>query len=312
MPDATQTVHVRSARVVVGQSLAQLTGELQQISPTIGNAHVAVPAGMSLLRTFAPDSLLGGLGGLEGEMAARIDVVADWSGRRDRRFSPTPTPFAWRTSDHGTVASRRTSRETSCASTTSICTAYGGSIRGDGVVSLDGAASDLRARVRDVDLPSVLTSHPDLNVRIASRADADVVLRMSQWDPRTLTTEGTVTFRPLTGPGIPLRGSARFSVADRRVHVSSDALRVRDANLRMHGTVGFDGRLNLRYGVHLASVASAPALLADVGVEVPRRNVRGSLEAEGTVNGPLDRLEGNRQARRPSVRGRGARPRCRG
>ena len=288
VPDSTHTVHVRSARVVVGQSLAQLSGELQQISPLIGSAQVAVPAGMSVLRRFAPDSLFSGLGGLEGEIAARADLVADRSGRRITILADAK---AVRLAHIGPWDGRIEAHvEGNVLRVDDIdLTAYGGSIRGDGAVSLDGAASDLRARVRDVDLPSVLTSHTDLNVRIASRADADLVLRMSQWDPRTLTTEGTVTFRPLAGPGIPLRGSARLSVADRRAHVSSDALHVRDANLRIHGSVGFDGRLNLRYGVNLASVTSVPTLLADVGVEVPRRNVRGSLDAEGTVTGPLDR-----------------------
>jgi hypothetical protein len=289
VPDSTHTVHVRSARVVVGQSLAQLTGELQQINPLIGNAHVAVPAGMSVLRAFAPDSLLGGLGGLEGEMAARVDVVADRSGRRITVLADAKAVRLAHTGPWDGRIEAHVDGNVLRVDDIDLL-AYGGSIRGDGAVSLDGAASDLRARVRDVDLPTVLTSHTDLKVRIAARADADLVLRMSQWDPRTLTTEGTVTFRPLTAPGIPVRGSARLSVADRRVHVSSDALRVRDANLRVHGTVGFDGRMNLRYGVRLADVARARAVLADVGVDVPRLNVRGSLEADGTVNGPLDRF----------------------
>ena len=284
LPDATQTVHVRSARVVVGQSVLDVTGELQQINPVIGNAHVVVPAAMGLLRTFVPDALLGGLA---GEIAARIDFEADRSGRRATLLADAS---AVRVTGVGPLDGRIAAHlEGDVLRLDDVdLQAYGGSIRGDGVVALDGAASSLQARLRDVDLASVLTAHTGLSVRVASRADADLTLGMSQWDPRTLTTEGTITFRPLAGPGVPLRGSARFSVADRRLHVSSESIRVRDASLRVQGTVGVDGRLDLRYGVGLPDVTTAPAVLADIGVEVLRLNIRGALEAEGTVVGPLD------------------------
>ncbi len=179
LPDTTHTVHVRSARVVVGQSVVEVTGELQQINPLIGSAHVAVPAAMSLLRTFVPDALLGGL---EGEIAARIDFEADRSGRRATLVADASAvrvagvgPWDGRIAAHldGDVL-RLDDVDLQ---------AYGGSIRGDGAVALDGAASSLRARVRGVDLASVLSAHTGLTVRVASRADADLVLGMSQWDP---------------------------------------------------------------------------------------------------------------------------------
>ena len=70
-------------------------------------------------------------------------------------------------------------------------------------------------------------------------------------------------------------------MADERLHVSSDALRVRDASLRVHGTVGADGRLDLRYGVGLADVTTAPAVLADIGVEVASSERSGSARGRG-------------------------------
>ena len=145
VPDSTHTVHVRSARVVVGQSLAQLSGELQQISPLIGSAQVAVPAGMSVLRRFAPDSLFSGLSGLEGEIAARADLVADRSGRRITILADAK---AVRLAQIGPWDGRIEAHvEGNVLRVDDIdLTAYGGSIRGDGAVSLDGAASDLRAR----------------------------------------------------------------------------------------------------------------------------------------------------------------------
>ena len=173
LPDTTHTVHVRSARVVVGQSVVEATGELQQINPLIGNAQVAVPAAMSLLRTFVPDALPGGL---EGEIAARIDFEADRSGQRATLVADASAvrlagvgPWDGRIAAHLDGDLLRLDDFD--------LQAYGGSIRGEGVVALDGAASSLRARLRGVDLARVLSAHTDLAVRVASRADADLVLR---------------------------------------------------------------------------------------------------------------------------------------
>lgn len=292
LPDATQTVHVRAAEIAVGQTRIQLTGELRQLNPVVGSARVEIPAGMSLLRSFVPDVEL------DGEVSARADVVADRSGHRatvvvdgqavrlaqagpwDGRIEALVDGDVLRVKDLDLVA-------------------YGGRIRGEGVASLDGSTAEFSARVRGVDLPSLdlpsvdrlsrVAPHAGTTVRVASRADADLTLRLSRWDPQTLVADGTIAVSPVAGPGIPLRGSATFSVNDRRVHVSTDALSAGHADLRVHGTVGFDGRMDLRYGVRFADVSHAPAMLASVGVEVPRVNVTGTLEAQGTVSGPLDR-----------------------
>jgi outer membrane protein insertion porin family len=282
LPDATRTVHVRAAEIAVGQTRVQLTGELHQLNPVIGSAHVEVPAGMSLLRTLLPDMVL------DGEIGARADLVAGRSGPRatvvvDGRAVRLAQVGPW----DGRIAAHV---EGDVLRVDDIdLLAYGGRIRGEGVFPLDGSTSEFTARLRGVDLPRVLSSHTDSTVRVASHADADLALRLSRWDPQTLVTDGTVTFRPVAGPGIPLRGSARFSANDRRVRVSVDRLFVRDADLRVHGTIGLDGAIDLRYGVRLADVSRAPAALADFGVELPAVNIRGALAAEGTVSGPLER-----------------------
>jgi outer membrane protein assembly factor BamA len=282
LPDTTRTVRVRSAEATVDGARVRLTGELQQLNPLIGRARVEVPAGMGLLRALVPD------GAFEGELATRAEVVADRSGHRATVVAEATAvrlarvgPWDGRVAGHVEGGVLRVDDID--------LVAYGGRLRGHGAVSLDGATSELRAIVRGIDLRRVLAAHANLTTRIASLADADVSLRMSRWDRRTLSAEGTVTFRPVTGPGIPLRGSTRFSADARRVRVSADTLRAHEADLRVHGTIGFDGGLGLRYGVRLADVSRLPAVLAGLGVAVPRLNVRGALAAAGTVDGTAGR-----------------------
>lgn len=298
LPSATGTVHVRSAEATVGQARVSLTGELKQLNPLIGGARVEVPAGMSLLRTLAPGAAL------DGDIGARAEIVADRSGHRVTVVADATAvglahvePWDGRIAGHVEGAVLRVDDID--------LVAYGGRIRGQGAVSLDAATSELRLVVRGVDLTRVLASRTDTTTRIASHADADLSLRMSRWDWRTLSADGTVTFRPGAGPGIPVGGATTVSVDHRRVRLSADALRVHDADLRVRGTIGFDGRLDLRYGARLADISRLPAVLASVGVAVPRSGLprldRGALSAEGSVNGAPGRWVARATVAGPSL-----------
>ena len=274
---------MRSAEATLGQARVRMTGELKQLNPVIGSAHVDVPAVISLIHTLAPAVAV------EGDIGARAEIVADRSGQRATVVADATAvrlagvgPFSGQIAGHVEGAVLRVDDID--------LVAYGGRIRGEGVVSLDGETSELRVGARGVDLSRVLASHAPTARRVASHADADLSLRMARWDWRTVGADGTITFRRGTGPGIPLRGAARFSVDHQRVRLAADALRVHEVDLRMQGTIGFDGRLDLRYGARLADISRLPAVLAGVGVAVPRPGVprldmRGALSADGTVNG---------------------------
>ena len=149
-------MHVRSARVIVGQSVVDVTGELQQINPLIGRAQVVAPAAMSLLRTFVPDALLSEL---EGEMAARIDLEADRSGRRATLVADASAVRVARSGPwDGRIAAHLDGGVLRLDDFD--LQAYGGSIRGEGAVALDGGVSEIHTRLRGVDLPSVLAPTP--------------------------------------------------------------------------------------------------------------------------------------------------------
>ena len=278
LQDTSGAARLRSARIRVGRSLVEVTGEIQQLNPLVAQAHVALPRGLDLVRAFAADL------SAEGEISANADFVADRSGHRATiRAEATAVRVAQIGPWDGRIHAHL---ESDVLRVDDIdLSAYGGSIRGSGAVSFGNAASDLRLQVRGIDIANVLASHTDLSVRVGSRVDADLVMRLPQRDLRTLTTEATVAFRPLPGAGLPLRGSATLMMFDRNVHVSSGTFAVRDADLRLHGAVGLDGQVQLRYGMHLPDLVGMNVLLADAGLTMPRVNLRGALRAEGIVEG---------------------------
>ena len=278
--DTTGTVHLRSARVRVGQNLAQLTGELRQLDPLVGRAQVTVPGVASLIRTFAPGS------SLEGDLAAYVDVVADHSGHRATLLAVAQGVRVAQTGPLDGFIRAHLDGDVLRVDDIDL-SAHGGSIRGEGAVSLGEAAGDLQLRVRELDLRNALAPHTDLDVPVSSHVDADLALRLPRADLRSIKAEGTVAFRPRPGPGLPLHGSVTLSVADGLVHVPSSILAVPEADLRVRGTVGFDGRVELHYGLHLRDVHAASGMLADAGVTAPRVAVRGALQAEGTIDGVL-------------------------
>ena len=278
--DTTGTVHFRSARVRVGQNLAQLTGELKQLDPLVGRAQVTVPGVASLIRTFAPGS------SLEGDLAAYVDVVADHSGHRATLLAVAQGVRVAQTGSLDGLIRAHLDGDVLRVDDIDL-SAYGGSIRGEGAVSLGEAAGDLQLRVRGLDLRNALAPHTDLDVPVSSHVDADLALRLPRADLRSIKAEGTVAFRPRPGPGLPLHGSVTLTVADGLVHVPSSILAVPEADLRVRGTVGFDGRVGLHYGLHLRDVHAASGMLADAGVTLPRVAVRGALQAEGTIDGVL-------------------------
>ena len=275
---ASGAAHVRSLRIRAGPGEVQLSGTIQQLNPLVAQMHVALPRGLDLVRAFAPQL------SAEGEITANADFTADRSGHRATiRADVTAVRVARIGPWDGRIQAHV---EGDVLRVVDIdLSVYGGTIRGSGAASFGKAAGDLRLQVRGLDIAKVLASHTDFGVRVGSRADADVVLRLPQPDLRTWTSEATVAFRPLPEAGLPLRGSATLTMHDRNVHVSSRTLAVRGADLRLHGAVGLDGRVNLRYGVHLPDLGGLNLLLADAGVAMPRVNLRGALQAEGVVQG---------------------------
>ena len=159
----------------------------------------------------------------------------------------------------------------------------------DGVVTVRGTTdlSDhageftVTARNLDVHEMSTLWSSPV----IASRADADLELRMRDWNPESLNGSGTISFRSQRSRGLPIAGATRVGWNGSTLTWNAERLMVREMAVKLDGRLRSDGDIAARYTADIPAVDRLPPLLDDLGIRVSSLPLAGSVSAAGTIEG---------------------------
>ncbi len=162
---------------------------------------------------------------------------------------------------------------------------FGGLITARGTMSLSNRDGDFALVARNLDVREV--SNMWSSPAIASRLDAELGLRMSDWKPESLSGSGTLAFRSQQGRGLPVDGGAQVGWNGRALTWGSERLMVRDVAVKLDGQLSAEGDISARYTAHIPAIDRLRPVLADLGVQVSPLPLTGSASAAGTLAGRL-------------------------
>ena len=123
---------------------------------------------------------------------------------------------------------------------------------------------------------------------LSSRVSGKIGLSVDSLDFENARGEGLISLRaPATGglPGIPLRGDVAVRVESKEIAFTAEKLTVPGAEIAASGTIGES--LEVRYRARVEDLGVVAPLFSVAGIPPSPIALRGPLDLEGTVGGPL-------------------------
>ena len=240
-------IQIDEARISKGGSFVTASGRLAPLSPLGAELRFEHSIEGSLLSTFDPRIALAGL--LEGEGALRRRAGSEDEGE-------------------GVLRARTVSVSSIGPFAVEASWRFAG-----------GAAS------ADVSFESLESARL---APLSSRISGRLGLSVENLDFENPRGEGLISLRPPARgglPGVPLRGDVAIRVESRQIAFTARRLTVPGAEIEASGTIGES--LEARYRARIENLGEVAPLLSVAGIPPSPILLRGPLDLEGTVEGPL-------------------------